>query len=967
MMSYIKKQLNRSFNFLMAVSYCLLLLSCTKEPVNGGGDLPPVPEGYVRTSLNLYVEQDREVPTRATAAEEDAYDKNNVWVLVFDQTAPALTSKLMQVPVKATVSGSAPSQQLHALLRATGEGRKIYVVTGLTAAMNGNLLGVTAAEVEAGSITWNTMNAKLQTSVVPTSGIPIGGANYIPMCTSEIDRTSGATKGTATLTQITASFRRIAAKIDVKCIRDGITPEQMMPLTDFQLTGVTLWNGAKQGYVLPQGVLSADLGGEQKYTTVSTVLNNSVASQIYLYENNKDNAGTDNNPTTLIIQGKYNGASSDSYYRLDLLNTTVPAPGRNPINIERNTQYVLKISKVETVGYTSAQEAYNNGPSNNIRFDLEVTEPTAHDLVSNGQYYLGLSNSEYIVFSSGTKTAVTIAEIVHNAPSTVGPGSVTISNLVGTSPSSISDPFTVRNGTKQNNNLTMTLPAGFISCNAILRLGNLMQTIRIERRSDLLAFGGYIPVGDGYAYGSFPAPVAWAKLSNRATDDLSAGLNDLTCTPGQMVYMILDDNITLEPGTVDRSCEFYLSGGKASGRSKIAVDQPKFDIISQGASGVFQDTYVGTFHRHNQRGERLIRMSSTNTQFWLAQVVVGKDFIRLDDNASPDNGIYTAGFNSAENYLVTGDKIRVTGTGAIQFRVGLTGTIASNQVRYGLITVIHSGGINRIFVRQGEKADYVMRPENSIYDNAGTLINATRPDAREISPYNLTDPSGRLSQRVDLSGNQGGWVQYPSQAGYFFQANTPYAWAPNANAVDFNTSSAVVSGADAVCPGGYRRIRDGANGNAGVILGSEMRQSLWYYPKAGYWSSDYENTIRGLLADGFFDRQTSTEATSHARKTSTVGSGAQKAYIGTLIFNPYNYASIFMPAAGTVSYFLNVGSLFRPGLDAIWWSSTYRDAANGNYWSGTMQYYTTSFTFDNAASGSAMGASVRCVVDPAMP
>lgn len=145
----------------------------------------------------------------------------------------------------------------------------------------------------------------------------------------------------------------------------------------------------------------------------------------------------------------------------------------------------------------------------------------------------------------------------------------------------------------------------------------------------------------------------------------------------------------------------------------------------------------------------------------------------------------------------------------------------NDQPRYGLILVSHAGGTNRIFVRQGEAADYVMRKTDPIRPPAD-IIRDDRPDAVRFVPFHLTDPD-KTSGRANLKNNGGVFVQYPSIGGYHFQANKPYAWSPDITS-GMGWSEAIADSEP--CPPGYRRPQDGVNGNSGWVKGSEMRQSL---------------------------------------------------------------------------------------------------------------------------------------------
>ena len=934
---------NKSWWLLVVAvfTYAVFFSSCSENDLLDDSALPPVPEGYVRMAVNLMVSENEQVQTRASDTEEKAFDDENVWVLVFDTSDEP---KLMQNPVKATKNGS----QLYAMLRATGEACRLYLVTGLNAAMNSYLN--TSANFVEGETSYSTISNNLFTSAINAAGIPVGGGNYIPMCSPMIE----CPGGTVGMSEISKSILRIAAKIEI---------DAKDVANDFTITGATLWNGAKRGHVLPQSPMLAYNGDDVlKYSEKTVVSENCIRSQIYLYENNGTFATNSANPTIVIVKGTYKGVTG--YYRLDILNT---ATGQKPYaahSITRNFLYILKITKVETVGYATADEAAANTASNNISYDVEVSDGTSFDIASNGEYYLGLSNSECLVYTLATQpVTVNISTVSHNAPSTVLQGNVAFKNVVGDAPTISSNPFTVGgpyDGTIKTTGLNLTFSSGFNSCDVVLTLGNLTKTIKLERTSASLSFGGAVSLGSGYVSAVIDSPQTWVKLSTTET----GGADKIFPTVDQNVYAVLEHNLVTDSGVSDRQTELFLSRLDENGRKKVILNQLKYDIINDGGAGVIKNTYVGTFHRHDQVGERVISIQTPKSGVYMVQVVQGQEFIRLapgiGTNGSADPNLLTANHDDAENYPVQDGKTQLVGNSdRIVFRVGMAGTIEEHKVRYGLILVTHAGGVNRIFVRQGEEPDYVMRPEDPM-KLENNITKDKRPSAVKLTVFNLTDPQGRTG-RVYLGNRQGSFTQFPSEGGYFFQAFQPYAWYPTGNVVDWISSPSIDPNWES-CPPGYRRINDGAekeNVN-GDVEGSEMRQSLWYYPKSGSGKSDYENSIRGLLADGSFDRKKQIEKKYGYYSGISVGEGATIGHLGVIIFNPLNYASIFMPGAGSRNYFSN-GNLYDSGASSLWWSSSIRSSTSA--WFGSMEFYGNAFTFDNYSTLLTNAASIRCVVE----
>lgn len=171
--------------------------------------------------------------------------------------------------------------------------------------------------------------------------------------------------------------------------------------------------------------------------------------------------------------------------------------------------------------------------------------------------------------------------------------------------------------------------------------------------------------------------------------------------------------------------------------------------------------------------------------------------------------------------------------------------------RYAVVLLTYADGAKRqkIFLRQGEGADYVMRPGDR--DGSGAAVADDRACARRFLPYNLTASASQWAAAScgatydsypQLTARGGSLVQYPSQGGAAFQGQASKdAWLRRAFSsvyVDLIDQISGYSGAKAydeaaneICPAGYRRMRDGA-GDKG-IAGSEMRQSIWLNPLAG--------------------------------------------------------------------------------------------------------------------------------------
>ena len=331
--------------------------------------------------------------------------------------------------------------------------------------------------------------------------------------------------------------------------------------------------------------------------------------------------------------------------------------------------------------------------------------------------------------------------------------------------------------------------------------------------------------------------------------------------------------------------------------------------------------WVGTFHRHNEKGERIIYSGHTGP--WTATVDDQNNtgaFVILDTgggniygklidmlvNGNPGNP------EDPANQL-SGNTKTVSGTGNILFRVGLTGTYGINQVRYATITLTHSSGSSKLYVRQGEEPQYAPGTNSGV----------------KWSPYNL----GNTGNPNEYGANSNGFVDYPTKAGYFYKwnhlnAGTPTAYTP----IDpLSPSWSTVSGSGLVCPSGYRLPsgNSGTNGEMGqlVSISLSLPLSLGYY------------------ADGFFDRRPID---------SSVGAVSVKnnnvAYFGKLFYNSTSRASLFFPFAGNR---VN-GELFNAGSQGSYWSNSSYNTTDA------YSLFLTTITEQSNISKDE-GYSVRCV------
>lgn len=565
---------------------------------------------------------------------------------------------------------------------------------------------------------------------------------------------------------------------------------------DLIIEGANLCNAPVQGYVFPgqpyASIPVADYWGadESGFYPDLMICRATPSNPLYVYETDQSQG------CFMIVKANYKGV--DGFYRIDFIDETGKV-----FSLKRNHSYEIKIKRVQHPGFRSPDEAKKNPPLNRTagNVDVEVSDPYSHNIVSNGDYYLGVENSEYIVYSPEALNNEFVTKVSSNAPSTVLSGSAVINafDLFGTqlyNGVTIQNPFPeVNNSSIQTGDLKISLPANAATAVVRLRIGNLEKSIRIVKKSENISFGGSIKLDDEYVFGKISNPQPWIKFSTKEDSELHDGRDFIENEGGRnRLYLALASNILQAQGAANRDALLFLSRANENGRTKIRIHQSTFDIFDKEEKPI-ENPYVGTFHRHNQTGERVIKMGDANTTVWIAEVVSGKDFIKLKKGGSEDPEIYKRNPGDAERFQIYNDpaaSTSVIGSGEILFRVGLKNTIAPNQHRYGVILVTHPGGTSRIFVRQGEAPDYLYRMNDPVLIPWTAHPGTPRPLTVKLSPYNLTDPRlGKNYTSVKVykdynsmplnyhpeSGvyqefDKNKFTEYPTQAGYLFIWNT---------------------------------------------------------------------------------------------------------------------------------------------------------------------------------------------------
>ena len=835
--------LNRVTVFFATLFITVLLTSCFEERLIE----PDIRNltGPAKVKIHVAIPDMQTVPVGTRAAEIIS-----MYVMTFDQA----TGEMTDVPHEASIesiTGTPPNEIYQAFVTTLNQSatpRIVWVVVNCEEAIIE--YATTWGWVEAGSGGTPTMlahveaNLKAQLSDTKILGStiylteqpdvgPMSGMVTVPQIEKDMIITGSGNTPVA-LTRSVAKFTVIT------------DPLQTPPVSDFDILGVSLGNAPMDGFILPQSPIQAattihhyaDVSSTNEgagYVTLVGAVDNRTSEELFCYEDSKTHQ------LFVILYATYKGVNG--YYRIDIVDGD---PTDDPLNrqfmdIVRNTSYTITITKVNNRGYSTLIEAINN-PASNLEYSVKAYVPSidvqddAHDIISNGRYFLGVSNSFFYAYSDENTLFEEVATtLTHNAGSTVTTATITISGtglgliastgvtLIGAAPAS-SATFLVGSTDKIPIKIQMSSAFKYKDSGGsdnvgeiTITLGDLVKKIYIYRKPPLTYMQGLISEfakntvisGLPTTYGS------WLRFS--AKPDGSDAVEELTITnlPSNGVYVVYPDNIKLL-GAAQRTSAAYFAQTNDLGRIKAVFIQGYLNI-DEIVDMRLEPSYAGAFWRSDQRGERMIRIPvgiiTGNLGVWRAEVV----WLDSRWNAAMGDGVLLSldGFssgelltrsisyssaltpNDAEDFKINTGSLSVGGTvnsgDYIEFRIGPQKIYTPNMIyaaRYGVVLLTYGNPAKtlKIYLRQGHDPDYLMRPEDTNGSGSGWGSPYPRPDAQKFSPYNLTAETlnAAVLTQVDakdpgIAGNRSKFADFPSKAGAFFQwanngSRTRYAW-----------------------------------------------------------------------------------------------------------------------------------------------------------------------------------------------
>lgn len=155
--------------------------------------------------------------------------------------------------------------------------------------------------------------------------------------------------------------------------------------------------------VLPAGTGYRDDSSPLTYTLATA--GDSYVREIYIPERGKGT--TNDDAPCVVIGGYYNGSTTVTYYRADFVNTTAEGTPTY-LDILRNHRYRFNITKVSGVGFDTKEQALHSRPVN-VQYTVSVwNQANMSEVVTDGQYMLGVDNDELLFYRDGGTQTVTV-------------------------------------------------------------------------------------------------------------------------------------------------------------------------------------------------------------------------------------------------------------------------------------------------------------------------------------------------------------------------------------------------------------------------------------------------------------------------------------------------------------------------------------------------------------------------------
>lgn len=597
----------------------VLLTACVREDINV--TTSPAPESF---NIEIFTRaQKMQLPETRGWADQSGVDMTP-FVLVFDESETCIEV------VKAFEISGINKRYVTLTHRSTGKYRFLILANneksgfgGQQFWLNGDHHPWTIDEVKGAclgekltDISQNVLTEKLN---IPQRDFPFAGSGaYLLPMTYLTDPVEGIDENTKIgepegVGNGPLELIRSVAKIIIT--NDPYRDANKIPYNNFKMTGImSIGNTPIQGKVYnSDGTYLTSVGlteiAHENYA--SSICEVRVGEDPYVQSHWGDlifiNETAAERNTYFIIEGELTNADGVNtyYYKMHAVDWE-----QKSMDLKRNFEYNFTIRNVRGPGYKTPQEAIASPSANQTIFWYDVTtvDLSSHHIKTNGQYYLGVSNSRYIAHTDNP-TDLSAFSIVTDYPFSTGLAS--IRNEIITSQNISCNVSRISSSTNATNPLVAKISFlnGATSGSVDIWLGNLKLTVNVEREPIIssaekwLAYYQYFqdtgsPVNKKWEYQYYlvsgtvdSGAVSWIKLapgSNNYPETLVGpgpyydpdhatvtNVTDNVASSHGKIQVRIDSN-----GGVARNGTFYLSTGynpdDVTGQK--SVERIKFDI-----------------------------------------------------------------------------------------------------------------------------------------------------------------------------------------------------------------------------------------------------------------------------------------------------------------------------------------------------------------------------------------------------
>lgn len=356
-----------------------------------------LPNGKIRLILNYDIPQSAIVETKAIDDDRETRLQNAV-ILIFEVTNDQQqenSDRLVQI-----VEGDIQQNQTVSFVVSPYKGKcRIKVLANL----DDQALAVVRSYQTLGSSSATTIQNYKELKMAATSLQGNNAAPYLPLCSAE----PTVVDGIHSKTDLALTLKRIYARVEV-----AVDPS----VTDFILHEIYLVNGYKSGRFEPYLPGEYPIKNPNDFISVSKISTNKhFAGPVYLFEN-LDNTASMTTSTTLILKATFqkDGNQMEGYYKINV-GYYIPDGSRFEYDINRNTNYKVKISNVNHFGAMDLKEAIESN-AENIALEYEVEfddlENNNDMLYHSSGYAISSSNSEVFIHAASPNTIYSAATLV---------------------------------------------------------------------------------------------------------------------------------------------------------------------------------------------------------------------------------------------------------------------------------------------------------------------------------------------------------------------------------------------------------------------------------------------------------------------------------------------------------------------------------------------------------------------------